>query len=224
MVVRLLPHIRSHKELGAEGTCPHAQQLLRCAEPWSCPQSCFPAPVWHQMLHYILPLRANMAPRATSTSHWGYRGVPVRESPRRSSAVAGKGGQAALPCWVGDLGSLVQWGLCWQHWAAAVKVPAVMLRRVSSVHVIDDLEMWQIYWCPESLQPLRVFIVYLIISWVAKTDVVAANNRERNGANDERNNTSPHWSKADAMHCRTAFFFPKGSNTCFLYIAGFADA
>lgn len=138
--------------------------------------------------------------------------------------VAEKGGRAVLPCWEGDLGWLVQWGLCCQHWAAAVKVPAVTLRRVSSVHVIDDFEMWQIYWCPESLQPLRVFIVYLIISRVAKTDVAAANNRERNGANDEHNNTLPHWSKAAAMHCRTIFFFPKGPNTCFLYIAGFADA
>lgn len=69
-----------------------------------------------------------------------------------------------------------------------------------------------------------MFTIYLIISQVAKTDVVAANNRERNGANDEHNNTSPHWSKAAAMHSRIAIFFPKGSNTNFLYIVGFAGA
>lgn len=109
----------------------------------------------------------------------------------------------------GDLEWLVQWELCCQHWGAAVKFPAVTLRRVSSLHVIDDFEKWQIYWCPDSLQPPRRLIVYLIISWTAKTDAVAADNRERNGANDECSNTSPHWTKAASMHCGTAFFVLK---------------
>lgn len=160
---------------------------------------------------------------ATSPSHRGYRGDRVRETPSGAALVAGKGGRAALPCWEGDLRWLTKWELCCQHWTAAVKVPAVTLRRVSSVQVIDDFETWQIYWCPESLQPLRVFIVCLIISWVAKTDVVAANNSERNGANDERNNTCPHWSNAGLCTAEQRnFFAAKGSNTCFLYIMRFA--
>lgn len=107
----------SGKELGAEGTCPHAQKLLSHGEPQSCPQPCLPAPLWPQMLYYMLTLTANMTPWATSHSHWGYKGAGVRESPCRSNAgVAGKGGK--LPCHAGK----VTWGdLCSGDCAASTE-------------------------------------------------------------------------------------------------------
>lgn len=181
------------------------------------PQSCLPAPFWHQLLHYILPLGANMRPRATSLLRWGDMELELGKAFAAAALVAGKG---ELPHWVGEVtcSDLCNGNCAASTGAAAVKFPAVTLRRVSSLHVIDDFEKWQIYWCPESLQPLRMFIVYLIIPWVAKTDVVAADNRERNEPNDECSNTSPHWIKAASVHCGTAFFYPKGSNTYFLYI------
>lgn len=203
----------SGEELCAVGSCCHSWLHLSRDGPTVLPACSFLAPV----AHYILPLGANMRPWATSQLHWGYMELEIGRGFAAAAMVAGKG---ELPQWVGEVtwSDFVQWELCCQHRAAAVKFPAVTLRRVSSLHVIDDFEKWQIYWCPESLQPLRMFIVYLIIPWVAKTDVVAADNRERNGANDECSNTSPHWTKTASMHCGTAFFCPKGCNTYFLYI------
>lgn len=82
---------------------------------------------------------------ATSLLHWGYMETKLGKAFAAAALVAGKG---ELPHWVGkvtwsDLGT-VQWELCCQLWAAAVKFPAVTLRRVSSLHVIDDFEKWQI--------------------------------------------------------------------------------
>lgn len=194
----------SGQELCTEDNCCH----ISCIWAVVGPQSCLPAPFWHQLLHYIFPFGANMRPWAASLLHW----VTWRQLGRAFAQYLWWLGKLSCPTeleWVvptGDLEWLVQWELCCQHWGAAVKFPAVTLRRVSSLHVIDGFEKWQIYWCPDSLQPLRRLIVYLIISWTAKTDAVAADNRERNGANDECSNTSPHWTKAASMHCGTAFF------------------
>lgn len=70
-----------------------------------------PVLVWHQILYYTLLLRAKMRPLGQCLPCiMVTRETDIGRALAQAVVVAGKGEQAALPCWEGDLGGLVQWG------------------------------------------------------------------------------------------------------------------
>lgn len=202
-----------------------SQQLLSHGSPSLAHSPACTCMAPHTLLYFVLQSK-HEAPGAISPLYRGYRGARYRESPCISSG-GGWERWASCPARLGR----------WPGEACAVGTVLPALSSCCHGPCCDagksqfftwNWWFWNVTDILMPWEPWRVFRVYLIISWVAKTDVVVANNRERNGANDECNNTSPHWRKAVAMYCRTAFFFffsfSKGSNIHSGYIAGVADA